>query len=78
MVVSSQCAADADTRATAPPLKKPSQPARLVAPRSWGSALGGKVGGFFRAWLGSWLGDPLGLLKLQAQLGVAERRARFT
>ena len=29
-------------------------------------------------WLGGWLGEPLEPLKLQAQLGVFERRARFT
>jgi len=41
-----------------------------------GSAWG--VWKFFWEWLESWLGDPLAAQISQAQLGVVERRARFT
>ena len=71
-------AAAADTRATAAPLTQPSQPAQLVALRSWGSALGEKIWEFFWELLGSWLGDPLAAVKPQAQLVLLDPRARFT
>ena len=39
--------AAAETTARAEPLTQPSQPTGLVALRSWGSALKGKIWGFF-------------------------------
>jgi hypothetical protein len=43
MVVSSRGGVAADTTATSAPLTKPSQPTRLVALRSPGGSLGGKI-----------------------------------
>jgi len=47
MVVSSRGGGAADTRATAPPLTKPSQPPRLVAVRSRGGLWEEKSGSFW-------------------------------
>ena len=53
MVVSARGDAAADTRTTAPPLTQPSQLTRLVALRSWGSAVGEENLGIFLgvAWI---------------------------
>ena len=45
-VVSSNCVAAAETTATAAPLIYPTDPGKVVALRSWGSALGEKSGDF--------------------------------
>ena len=78
MVVSSLGAAAADTRATATPLTKPSQPARLVALLSRWQSAGKKKLGNPLGWLGYWLAALVPTLKSQAQLGVFCVTARLT
>ena len=78
MVFSALSAAPADTRATAPPMTKPSQPTQLVAVRShWQSAGKKKLENPF-GWLGYWLAALLPTLKNQAQIELLEVKARLT